>query len=805
MVNLTALAELPLSAWETRFRENLTEPGIQLIEAEPGAGKSTLIPLWLLEELAASGEQIWLVQPRILPARALARRLAGLLGSAVGAEVGYQVPFDRCVGNDTRLLIMTPGILLQRLLGDPQLTGVAAVVLDEIHERAVQQDLAWVWLQELTQLRDDLRLILMSATPDPRLAAGISRRLNAPGRQFPVSTAYQPSHRQEALPQQVLRALQGIDEEVTALVFLPGWREIEQCYRLLRTHWPQHLIVRLHSRVPAEEQQRAIEPTSGPRLILSTNIAESALTVPDVTLVIDTGLVRQPRFDQGTGVQRLETRRISQAAADQRRGRAGRVQAGHCVRLWSQDLPLAAVDPPAIHQCDALPLALQLAHWGSPVAELDWPDPPNPLALQQAEEGLRSWQMLDQRGRITDRGRQIAALGTHPRLAALLLQLRDDLGPHWPEAAMALVLGLHFDPEALEEEADPPGAACRQLDRQRQWQKMAKRWQRVLSCRLTADTAIVQEQLGQSLARAWPDRLAHRQASGRYHLSSGISVTLPHLTSEWALVLTLTRRGQGHCGAGLAVNVSAEQMEELARCEQTLHFHRGRWRQHQSWQLGDRCIRKQQKELGDADLLQALPEHFRRLSPTDWPWPERTQRLLLRARIARKHDIMPLPKLDEATLQARLPEWLGPFLAGQPITRCPPEQLPWHEGLCHWLGQAAVRQLAEQVPDRVTLPSGREVSVSLDQEDRLQVSGKLQEFFGTGRFALAGGRIPVAAELLSPAGRPLAVTADLSSFWAGEYRNVAKEMRGRYPRHPWPDDPLNHRPTRATKQALRRA
>lgn len=803
MTDHRSLVELPLNAWRAEFSAQLHEPGIQLVEAEPGAGKSTLIPLWLLEEPTTRDEQIWLIQPRILPTRALARRLAALLGSRVGDQVGYQVPFDRRSSQNTRLLIMTPGIVLQRLLADPQLSGVSAVVLDEIHERAVQQDLAWVWLEELTQLREDLRLVLMSATPDPRLAARVSHQLSAPGRQFPVSTTYQPSRRQEPLPRQVLRALQDVAPDVTALVFLPGWREIEQCTRLLQASLPRCRLVRLHSRVEAEEQQQAIEPATGPRIILSTNIAESALTVPDVTLVVDSGLVRQPRFDQGTGVQRLETRQISQAAADQRRGRAGRVQSGHCVRLWSADTPLAAVDPPAIHQSDALPLALQLAHWGSPVADLAWPDPPNPLALQQANTRLRNWQMLDEQQRITAYGRQVSALGTHPRLAALLQHMRRDLGTRWPEGALALVLWLHFEPEGQGEDTDLLAAACRQLAQHRQWQQLAERWQRVLECRVSADLPVRVHELGRILASAWPDRIAHRQASGRYHLSSGISVTLPHLTAEWALVLTLNRQGQAHSGLGLGITVTAEQMQTLAHCTRTLHFHRGRWRQHQRWHLGDRCIREEQAELTNSELTQALPEHFRQLPPADWPWPEHCRRLLLRARVARSHDLLPLPDLDDASLQASLPEWLGPFLSGQTLASCAPEQLPWHEGLCHWLGHSAVQQLAEQVPDRVTLPSGRTVAVTLDQEDRLLVSGKLQEFFGIERFELAAGRIPLTVQLLSPAGRPLAVTADLKSFWAGEYQVVAREMRGRYPRHPWPEDPLSHPPTRATKKAMR--
>lgn len=441
-----SLVHLPLWTQQQAFHEVLTRSPV-LIDAEPGAGKSTLIPLWALEA-AGPDQQVWLIQPRILAARAVASRLAMLTHSPLGKTVGYQVPFDRQLSRDTRLQVMTPGIFLQRLLHDPDLTDVQTVILDEMHERTVDIDLAWVWLQECQILREDLNVVLMTATPDARLRNQVSQHLHAPGRPFPVTTRFQTPGARETLADQVCRALQTEADDrhrQTVLVFLPGWSSIQDCHRKLVAQQESRTLFRLHSRVEPEEQRLALDPDSGPRIILSTNIAETSLTVPDVTLVIGSGLVRTPRLDQVTGVTRLNTERISQASADQRRGRAGRVQAGTYVLLQAESDRLPPSDRAEITRCDALPLALRIAHWGSAVDELNWPDPPSPLALERARGQLTNWGMLDRSGDITHRGRQVGALGTHPRVARLLQWQADTNTGTLSEAALALALGIHFD------------------------------------------------------------------------------------------------------------------------------------------------------------------------------------------------------------------------------------------------------------------------------------------------------------------------------------------------------------------------
>ena len=347
MIDLDALPPLPLTQLRGDFFNALQQTPL-LLEAEPGAGKSTLAPLWVLAN-TAENKQVWLIQPRVLAAQALAGRLAELLDEKCGETVGYQVPYDSRMSNSTRLVLMTPGVLLQHLLQNPTLDNVACVMLDEIHERAVTQDLAWVFLQEVQILRDDLQLVLMSATPDPALQQQISNRLFAAGRCYPVTLEYQPPKQlpnqfPEKVDEHLLRILRNQPDwqQKTVLVFLPGWREIDDCAQIIARNFPTQKVFRLHSRVAANEQHQALDPVQGPRVILSTNIAETSLTIADVTLVIDSGLARRVDYEQRTGISRLRTARISMASAEQRRGRAGRVQAGHCIRLWSQDQSLAA-------------------------------------------------------------------------------------------------------------------------------------------------------------------------------------------------------------------------------------------------------------------------------------------------------------------------------------------------------------------------------------------------------------------------------------------------------------------------------
>lgn len=793
------LPDLPLSALHDEFIAALANTPL-LLEAEPGAGKSTLAPLWVLAQ-APADQQVWLVQPRVLAAQALAQRLAQLLGETPGQQVGYQVPYDARMGSATRLVLMTPGILLQHLLQNPTLDGVACVMLDEIHERSVNQDMAWVFLQEVQILRDDLQLVLMSATPDPALQQQISNRLFAPGRCFPVSTQYQPAKQNpnayaEKVEEQLLRALLAHPQwqTTTVLVFLPGWREIENCAGLIEQKFPSQKLFRLHSRVPSNEQVAALDEVQGPRLILATNIAETSLTIADVTLVIDSGLARRADYEQRTGITRLRTSRISMASAEQRRGRAGRVQAGHCIRLWSQDQPLAAADLPEIRATDYLPLALRIAHWGSPADSLPWLEAPNKLALDFAIQQLQKMLLLDAKGQVTAAGKSVSALGTHPRIAAFLLLHEKTIG----DAAVLLALALHFELTAEQDLSVLLDDAAHELARNRQWQQQQKRWLGVLS--LQKNTAAPEPLL---LARAFSDRIGFKQESGRYRLNSGMSVEPQgKLDAQWAVFPLINTKPKSHSGVGIALQLTAEQQRQLSQAQTTLVFKQQRWQEHTRWSMGGVVIDEAWQIIPATEIAQNLLQHIRELIAEKGfdhlAWSDKARALLERARLVVTYQLCELPKLDDETLIENLHHWLLPFL--NETTHL--DHLPLQDALEFYLGFEHCQKIAQLLPEKIELPSGRSVSVDFASDGSAQISAKLQEFFGCEQLQLAAGKIPLKIHLLSPNGSPLAITTNLQTFWQQAYPEVRKEMRGRYPRHPWPDNPLEHEATALTKRKL---
>lgn len=803
---------LPIDTLKPAFGRALAA-GSVLVEAEPGAGKSTRVPLWALE--AAGGGQVWLIQPRVLPTRALAEHLARTLGEPPGERVGYQVPFERRMSPQTQLLVMTPGILLQHLLADPELRRTQVVIVDEIHERALTQDLAWAMLQEVAILRDDLRLVLMSATPDERLRAQVDTHLFAPGRCFPVSLEYLPATesrgRPEPLAEQLLRALGSLPawQSQTLLVFLPGWREIESCREALARAWPRQQVCCLHSRVSPAEQSQALDPGRGPRVILATNIAETSLTIADVTLVIDSGLERTPAFEQGTGVSRLHTRRISRASAEQRRGRAGRVQAGHCLRLWPESEALAPAQLPEIRRSDYLPLALWVAHWGSPWQSLPWLEAPGELGMEQALRQLARWQLVTPDGQITGQGRQVAALGTHPRLAALLLHSRELLADN-PWLLLA-ALALHFDwQDRLEAGAGAwLDSALQQYRRDERWRQQCRRWGGVLGLTLQPASGLpvrVAPALLERVAGVMPERLAHRQASGRYRLNSGISVAAAD-RGEWLLLLQLLGRGGEHSGVGVPVELPPQVLEALAQPRRQVHWHRGKWVCTTGYYLGGRCVREQREPLPSGQVAGEVIATVGQRGLADIHWPEAAITLLARLRLATEHALLPLPDCSLAFLEDSLSQWLQPFIGADTA----PDQLPLAQGLKAHVGYEAMAALERLLPEQVTLPSGRRVAVNYGdslsaviagEPPDARVAGKLQEFFGAERFRLPAEGVPLALELLSPAQRPLAVTRDLAYFWREVYPQVRRENRGRYSKHPWPEDPLAHPPTGVTKKRL---
>lgn len=796
-MQIPTLPDLPLSQLRDDFLRALQHTPL-LLEAEPGAGKSTLAPLWVLAS-APENQQVWLIQPRVLAAQALAGRLAELLQEKVGDTVGYQVPYDTRMSHRTRLVLMTPGVLLQHLLQNPTLDSVACVMLDEIHERSVNQDLAWAFLQEVQILRDDLQLVLMSATPDPALQQQIANRLFAPGRCYPVTLEYQPAKQfahqfPEKIDEHLLRVLRshGDWQTQTVLVFLPGWKEIDDCTRIIAQHFSAQKIFRLHSRVAAHEQHQALDPAQGPRIILATNIAETSLTIADVTLVIDSGLARRTDYEQRTGVSRLRTSRISMASAEQRRGRAGRVQAGHCIRLWSQDQSLAAADLPEIRATDYLPLALRIAHWQSPVESLPWLEKPNALAMGFAQNQLQQMHLMDEQGAITDIGKRVSELGTHPRIAAFLLLHHQQIS----QSSLLFAVALHFELPAEQGIDELIEQAAVELARNRQWQQQQKRWLKILELQITDG-----EVAADLLARAFSDRIGYRQDSGKYRLNSGISVE-SSLSSQWAVLPVITTKPKSHAGVGVAVQLNAATQRQLSQVQTQLEFKQQRWQLHSLWRMGGVVIDEQFAPLASAEIPCYLTAHIRQLwqdkGSAHFRWSDNAGRLLQRARLLVELDLCELPALDDTTLCVALEQWLTPFLT--PSTQL--DNLPWLQGLEFYLGYDICQMIAKLLPEKIELPSGRNVSVEFTSEGSAMVSAKLQEFFGCEQLQLAGGKIPLQIHLLSPNGSPLAITTNLQTFWQQAYPEVRKEMRGRYPRHPWPDNPLEHEATALTKRKL---
>ncbi|MFC3853691.1 ATP-dependent helicase C-terminal domain-containing protein [Salinispirillum marinum] len=788
------LVQLPLYEHKSAFLDRRKNP--LLIEAEPGAGKSTLIPLWAMESCPA-GQQVWLIQPRILATRAVSKRLREL--SEKPHWVGYQVPYERQIGPQARLVVMTPGIFLQRLLHDPELPGVHTVILDEIHERSVQQDLAWVWLQELLVLREQLNVIVMTATPDPTLRAQVPTILRAEGRQFPVQTHWLPSQDRERLAQSVCRALRvtPVPPEATVLVFLPGWQAIEDTHRALHQTFPERSICRLHSNVPPEEQANALNPDSGWRIILSTNIAETALTVPDVTWVIDSGLARYPSFDQVSGITRLVTRQISAASADQRRGRAGRILAGNCIRLWSAERPLAPAERPDIVHTDALALALYIAHWGTPANQLLWPDKPSLPALQLAHERLAHWGLLQANGKISPKGELANSLGTEPRIAVWLLSFHTQTSI--PSTALTLALCLHFMPEMISSDEAWLTRAEALSQQHPHWQQMKQRWLRQLA--LSESPKVELADLALRFAHLFPERIGLQQPSERYRLTMGISAECRELNSSWAVFVTLSPEGKRISGFALPLTLTKAQEKALSQpTTRTVQQGKG-WFRETQWILGNLTVAVEREPLSEQDIPSAILAEITAQGLWHFNWPEAAAQLLIRAQVALDHELIPFGDLGENALLSTLGEWLLPFLS--PDSRL--QQLPWLAALEYRLGHEHLRALNSLVPNTLRLPSGREVSIHYRTDTTptsAHIEGKLQEFFGATTMEIAEGRIPLTLHLLSPAGRPLAITGDLTTFWQNAYPDIRKEMRGRYPRHPWPDNPSTHVATRLTKRGL---
>jgi len=817
-----------------------------VLEAPPGAGKSTLVPLALLDAPWRGEGRILMLEPRRLAARAVAERMAATLGEAAGGRVGFRTRLETRVGPGTRIEVVTEGILTRMLQRDPALEGVACVVFDEFHERNLQGDLGLALALDCQQhLRPDLRLLVMSATLDADALARVledARFVRSPGRTFEVQTIYAPAPAGTSAPplprlvaNRVRQALEAHPGDL--LAFLPGAGEIRRVVELLEAELPagRHAVLPLYGELSTAAQDAALQPDPHGRrkVIIATNIAETSLTIDGVRIVVDAGLERRLRFDPTSGMGRLETLHIARASADQRRGRAGRTAPGVCHRLWSVSAQAALLPhaPAEILEADLAPLALELACWGAADANaLAWLDPPPVATLAQARELLTRLEALDASGRVTALGREMAALGVHPRLAHLMLRARS-LGHARLGCELAGLLSerdpVRGDPggpdpdlrtrvEALRGQALPPGVVAdrpglRRIERV--VQQLERQLGRLHSTRPTVAAAMAEtDAVGLLLAFAYPDRIgrARTAGSGRYVLSGGRGAALPGpaalARSEYIVVAALDA-GEREARIQLAAPVDlalllehfAHLVEDTERVEWDPRGESVAARRVRS--LGGLVIEDTPLRSRGAQSTAAMVCGIRALGLACLPWTRELEQWRARVAFARANDprgSAAWPDVSDAALLDSAQHWLAPWLEG--VTRR--DQLGRIDlrgalhGLLDWDAQ---RRLDAFAPTQLTVPSGSRIAIDYSGGVPT-LSVRLQEVFGlTASPRVAEGRVPVTMELLSPARRPVQVTRDLESFWARGYHEVRKELKGRYPKHYWPDDPHDATPTRRVR------
>lgn len=894
---------LPIDEVIPELKTALGTAGTAVLLAEPGAGKTTRVPLSLLGEPWMEGQRILLLEPRRLAAQAAAVYMASQLGEAVGETVGYRMRGESRVSAKTRITVVTEGILTRLLQQDPALLGTGLVIFDEFHERSLHADLglALAW-QSRQLLREDLRLLVMSATLDGRPIADLldgAPIVQSRGRMFPVETVYAPGTPKEPLERTVqravLRALAAHDGSV--LVFLPGAREIRRVESLLAGELPAGvLLAPLYGALPQAEQRRAIEPAPAWRrkVVLATSIAESSLTVDGVTVVIDGGLRRTSLFSPRTGMSRLVTARAARDSADQRRGRAGRTAPGVCYRLWSEaeDRLLAARTPPEMLEADLAPLALELAAWGAAAPdELAWLDAPPPAPYARAVQLLRQLDALDAAGRITAHGRRMAALGLHPRLAHMLLRARE-LGLGAPACALAalleerdllrgpagrdvdlrgrlaLVLAASGRTSAAAQEPAPDGMR-RVAALARQWEQRLAELERLAftepagdvspgspdtSAELggpvvpdaeddpdfeptdvagsagqpdeeapsaateqashfraagsPADGTDLDRCCGLLVSFAYPDRIAFRRPDGRYLMRNGrgaqlLSKDALGLSAFLAIAEVDDEGTEGrillaapleeeevyrHHGADIAEERSAEWDDASgtvrARIRRT---------------FGAIVLREQPDPApGPEQITQALLDAVAAKGVAILPWTEKARKLQERLMFLHRLN-EEWPDVSDETLAATAEEWLAPYLSGV-RKRADLQALSLYSMLENLLTWPQQQELNAEAPTHLLVPSGSKIQVHYDGPQAPYAAVRLQEVFGMMETPRIGfGRVPITLHLLSPASRPVQVTSDLRNFWQHTYFEVKKDLKGRYPKHYWPDDPLQATATRKVR------
>lgn len=793
-----------------------------VLVAPPGAGKTTRVPLALLDEPWVGSRKIIVLEPRRIAARASAERMAKTLGEKVGDTVGYRVRFGSKISRKTRIEVVTEGIFTRQILDDAELSGVAAVLFDEFHERSLDADLGLALARDAQQgLREDLRILVMSATLDGARVAkllGDAAVVESEGRAFPVETRYLGRKPDATIERQMADAIASAlrTDAGSVLAFLPGAAEIRRTHTFLteRVHDAAIDIVPLFGAMEAAAQDRAIAPApkGSRKVVLATSIAETSLTIEGVRIVVDSGLARVPRYEPDIGLTRLETIRASRAAVDQRRGRAGRTEPGVCYRLWDepQTASLEAYARPEILSSDLSPLLLDLAHWGvSDPATMAFLDPPPAPALSEARALLEELDALDTDGRITAEGKSLRALALPPRLARMIVDSHRR-GAGEDAAAIAAILterGLGGDGVDLDARLDnfrrdrsPRGAAARQL---------AERWASQVAAAEPASAENADLSTGVMLAFAFPDRVARNRGNGSFVLANGRGAAIEQTSglarSPYVAVAELTgTAAQGRIllaapitlaeiEAHFAAHITSDDEISFDRNASALRARR-RKRLH--------AITLSEHPLSitpSAESARVLADGLIDRGIDRLPWSKPLKQWRDRVMFLRAASPDEWPDLSDAALAARREEWLVPALfdktslaqlsAGD-LSDAVMALLPWENRA----------RLDREAPTHFEAPTGSMVPIDYEAEEGAKISIRLQELFGLNRHpSVAQDRVPLVVELLSPAHRPVQVTRDLPGFWRGSYAAVRADLRGRYPRHPWPDDPATAAPTRRAK------
>lgn len=806
-----------------------------ILQAPPGAGKTTQVPLALLDEDWLNGQKILMLEPRRLAAGNAARYMAELRQEKVGQTIGYTIRYQNQVSKQTRIEVVTEGILTRRLQSDPELKGVGLVIFDEFHERNLNSDLALALCHDAQQgLREDLKILIMSATLDGEPLAKLlgAPLLTSEGQSFPVTVHYTRQENKylvEATATAVRRALKETEGDI--LAFLPGAGEINRCLEFLRD--TGGVDVRpLYGSLPYPDQEAAIKPGTRRKVVLATNIAETSLTIEGVRAVIDSGYAREPRFDPGSGLTRLEKVHISQASAIQRAGRAGRLGPGTCYRLWSEGThgSLLPFTPPEIRNADLAPLVLELANWGVPDArQLTWLDPPPEGGVSAARQLLQMVGALDDSLQLTAIGKSLALLPIHPRLGRLLL-MAEKLGC-LPLACDLVALLSEPDLKRNRREAEQRSESDI-LDRlERLWKKRqqgdlrefqtiersANYWRQHYKLKPGKTKPTCSSSLlGKLLASAFPDRIGRQreQGSNRYLFVSGQGGKLSEcsaLRDETFLVATeFTGKRAEEGQISQANSMSLDDILDLypdCPWQKQVYWdsREGRVRARKALMLGKLILAEKTTSASAEETSNCIVNIIREEGLDLLNWRQEIETFRARCNLlSNSNPVNNWPELSNESLLKNIDKWLPPYLAKcrsrSDLKRL--DLLPALQSLFDW---KQLQRLEKLAPERLKIASGSNIRLQYKEGQTPVLAAKLQELFGESDTPhIAEGRVAVQLHLLSPAGRPLQVTQDLRSFWDKVYPEVKREMKGRYPKHPWPDDPWNAVPTRHTKRRMTR-